>query len=115
MIKIAFFAFKEEPMCFIHVLLNALYASEKGLKAKIILEGTATKLIPELFSEKSMFYNFFQKALEKGLVAGVCKACAQKMETSEVAKEKGLTILEDMYGHAGMANFIKQGYTIITL
>uniref|UniRef100_A0A7C4JRK7 Cytoplasmic protein n=1 Tax=Thermodesulfobacterium geofontis TaxID=1295609 RepID=A0A7C4JRK7_9BACT len=115
MVKLAFFAFKEEPMCFIHVLLNALDANEKGFEAKIVLEGAATKLIPELFSEKSMFYNFFKKALEKELLAGVCKACAQKMGTLELAKEKGLTILEDMYGHAGMANFIKQGYTIITL
>lgn len=47
---------------------------------------------------------FFKKALEKGLLAGVCKACAQKMGTLELAKEKGLIILEDMYGHAGMEN-----------
>ncbi|WP_028841273.1 hypothetical protein [Thermodesulfobacterium hveragerdense] len=113
--KISFFAFKEEPMCFIHVLLNALDIAEKGIEVKVVLEGASTKLIPELFSEKSMLYNLFQKCLEKNLIAGVCKACAQKMGTLEIAKEKGLEILEDMYGHAGMANFIKKGYTIITL
>jgi hypothetical protein len=45
---------------------------------------------------------FFLKPLEKGLLTGVCKACVQKMGTLELAKEKGLIILEDMYGHAGM-------------
>jgi hypothetical protein len=47
---------------------------------------------------------FFKKALEKGLLVGVCKTCVQKMGTLELAKEKGLIILEDMYGHAGMEN-----------
>ena len=35
-------------MCFIHVLLNALDMGHKGYDAKIIIEGAATKLIPEL-------------------------------------------------------------------
>jgi hypothetical protein len=46
--KFALFVFNGDPMCFIHVLLNALDMSEKGYEAKIIIEGAATKLVPEL-------------------------------------------------------------------
>jgi len=35
-------------MCFIHVLLNALDMQAKGYAPKIIIEGAAVKLIPEL-------------------------------------------------------------------
>lgn len=113
--KIAIFAFRGEVMCFIHVLLNAIYFKEKGIEVKVIIEGEATKLVPEFFSEKSSLYNLFQKAWEKGLIEGICKACAQKMGTLELAKEKNIKILEDMYGHAGIAPFINEGYEIITL
>ncbi|MCS7278754.1 MAG: hypothetical protein NZ530_01675 [Thermodesulfobacteriaceae bacterium] len=113
--KVVIFAFRGESMCFIHVLLNAIDMKEKNMEVKVVLEGESTKIIPELFSEKSTLYNLFQKAWEMDLIAGICKACAQKMGTLELAKQKNFTILEDMYGHAGMASFIKEGYEVITL
>ena len=41
--KVALFAFKGEPMCFIHVLLNALDMSKRGYEVKIVIEGAATR------------------------------------------------------------------------
>ena len=46
--KIALFVFNGDPMCFIHVLLNALNMKVKGDEAKIIIEGASVKLIPRL-------------------------------------------------------------------
>ena len=46
--KFALFVFNGDPMCFIHVLLNALDMSDKGYEVKIIIEGAATQLISEL-------------------------------------------------------------------
>jgi len=46
--KFALFVFNGDPMCFIHVLLNALDMKAKGFEAKIIIEGASVKLIPEL-------------------------------------------------------------------
>ncbi len=45
--KFALFAFNGDPMCFVHVLLNALDMKERGNEVKIILEGASVKLIPE--------------------------------------------------------------------
>ncbi len=46
--KVALFAFNAEFMCFIHVLLNALDMNATGMDVKIVIEGSATKLIPDL-------------------------------------------------------------------
>ena len=112
--KFALFVFNGDPMCFIHVLLNALDMSAKGYDAKIIIEGAATKLISELEKKEHPLHQLWQKAKSQGLVEGVCKACANKMETLAEAKTQGLTLLEDMLGHPGMARYRDAGFEIIT-
>ncbi len=42
--KILFYAMREEKMCFVHVLLNALELHEAGHEIKIIFEGMSVKL-----------------------------------------------------------------------
>lgn len=112
--KYVLFAFRGESMCFIHVLLNALDMHAKGLEVKVVIEGEATKLIPQFYEEDSPIYLLSQRVLSKGLVEGVCKACSQKFGTYEISVNKGLKILEDMANHAGMGRFLKEGYQIIT-
>ena len=112
--KFALFVFNGDPMCFIHVLLNAIDMSEKGHDTKIIIEGAATKLIPELEKKANPLHQLWKKAKEKGLVEGVCKACSNKMETISEAKTLGLPLLEDVLGHPGMARFRDAGFEIIT-
>jgi hypothetical protein len=112
--KIALFVFNGDPMCFIHVLLNALDMDEKGYDAKIIIEGAATKLIPELEKKGNPLHQLWKQAKGEGLVEGACKACSKKMETIASAKAQGLPLLEDMLGHPAMARYSEAGYEIIT-
>ena len=112
--KFALFVFNGDPMCFIHVLLNAIDMAAKGYEAKIIIEGAATKLIPELDKKANPLHQLWKKAKTEGLVEGVCKACANKMETIGEAKTQGLPLLEDVLGHPGMARFRDAGFEIIT-
>lgn len=112
--KFALFVFNGDPLCFIHVLLNALDIKAKGHEAKIILEGASVKLIPELVQPGNPLNGLWKKNLAAGLVAGVCKACSNKLGTYEAAKEQGLTFLDDMSGHPGMAAYRDNGYEIIT-
>ena len=100
--KFALFVFNGDPMCFIHVLLNALDMDAKGHEAKIILEGASVKLIPELVKPENPLNGLWKKNLEAGLVEGVCKACSGKLGTLDAAKEQGLKLLNDMSGHPGM-------------
>jgi hypothetical protein len=112
--KYALFAFNGDAMCFIHVLLNGLDLKAKGQEVKIVFEGAACRLVPELGEVSHPFHQLYAKAREEGLFDGICKACAQKMGSLEAARGQGLTILEDMSGHAGMAPYILEGYRIIT-
>lgn len=112
--KIVLFAFNGDFMCFVHVLLNALDLKEKGHEVKIVIEGDATKLIPELKKAGNPMYALYQKTKDSGLIDGVCKACSNKMGTLEEAKKEGFKLLDDMNGHPGMAGYIKKGFEVIT-
>jgi hypothetical protein len=112
--KIVLFAFNGEFMCFIHVLLNALDMKNKGYDVRIVIEGAATKLIPELVADGNPMYALYSNVKEKKLIDGVCRACSYKMGTLKQAEAQGLRLLDDMSGHPGMANYKEQGFEIIT-
>ena len=112
--KVAFFVFNGEPMCFIHVLLNALDMNDKGYEVKIVIEGSATKLIPELAKEDNPMHRFYEKAKGLDLIDGVCKACSNKMGTLDAVKAQGLRLLDEMTGHPSMARYRDEGFEIIT-
>jgi hypothetical protein len=112
--KIAFFVFNGDPMCFIHVLLNALEMAEKGKKVQIVIEGASTKLLPDLSRKENALHDLWQKVKEKELVAGVCKACSSKTGTLDSAKEQHLAVLDEMKGHPSIARYQDEGYAVIT-
>jgi hypothetical protein len=112
--KVAMFVFNGDPMCFIHVLLNGLDLSEKGNEVRIIVEGSATKLIPELVKEDHPLHTLYRKALEKDLIVGACKACSAKLGVNQPVEETGLPLLDDMHGHPGMAPYLDGGFEIIS-
>jgi hypothetical protein len=99
--KIALFAFNGELMCFVHVLLNALDMKEQGFEVKIVIEGSATKLIPDF-------------GVEGNLLNGPYNKVRAEMGTAEDAKTMGLALLGDMWGHPSMAKYLKEGYEVIT-
>jgi hypothetical protein len=112
--KIALFVFNGDPMCFIHVLLNALDMQSKGYECKIIIEGAATKLVSELVQEDNPMHKLWEKVKAGGLVDGVCKACSNKMGTLKSAEDQGLTFLDEMTGHPSMTRYHDAGFEIIT-
>ncbi len=112
--KFALFVFNGDPMCFIHVLLNALDMSDKRNEVKIIIEGATSRLISELEKKANPLHQLWKNAKSKGLVEWVCKACANKMETISEAKAQGLPLLEDMLGHPCMARYRDAGFETIT-
>jgi hypothetical protein len=112
--KIVLFAFNGEAMCFIHVLLNGLDMKAAGCDVKIVIEGAATKLIPQLDDRASLLYGLFQKARDQGIVEGACRACSAKMGTIHYAEAMVLPLLDDMSGHPGMARYMAEGYEMVT-
>ncbi|MGQ9748081.1 MAG: cytoplasmic protein [Candidatus Caldatribacteriaceae bacterium] len=114
MSKVVFFVFREEETCSIHVLLNALDGQKRGHTSYIVFEGGATGLIP-LFSKSSHpLHNLYRDAKERGLIAGVCRACSVKMGVLKDVEEEKLPILDDMKGHPSIHRFLEEGFTVLT-
>ncbi|WP_339133886.1 MAG: DsrE family protein [Candidatus Electrothrix sp. GW3-4] len=113
--KTIIFAFQGNPLCFIHVLLNALNMANQGMEGKIILEGEAVRLVPEMAQADHFLHNLYSKVKEKGLLVGACQACSRKMGVAEAVSAEGIPLIGEMAGHPAMAEYMKQGYTVMTL
>ena len=112
--KFALFAFNGDPMCFIHVLLNTLDLEKHGNSVKLVIEGSAAKLIPDLVSPDSPLNHLFQEVKDRGLIDCVCNACAEKMGVIASVRDLDLPLCAEMKGHPSMARYIEEGYEIIT-
>ncbi len=112
--RVALFAFNGELMCFVHVLLNALDMKERGYEVKLVIEGSATKLVIELAKKDNPMHNLYISIKEAGLIDGVCKACSSKMGVLDAVKAEGLKLLDEMKGHPSMARYHEEGFQIIT-
>ena len=66
--KTVLYVFNGDPMCFIHVLLNALDMQAKDFECRIVVEGSATKLIPELAGPDHPLNKLWEKTKAAGLV-----------------------------------------------
>lgn len=112
--KVLLVAFNGELVCFAHVLLNALDMHSKGFDVKIVIEGTAVKLIPELEKEENPFRALYKQAREINLIEGVCKACSTQMKTVDQVEKAGLVLLGEMKGHPSIGRYVTEGFTVIT-
>ncbi len=110
--KIAIFTFMGEKMCFIHGLLNAVAMKKSGMEVKLILEGQSVALVEEFMESKNPL---FQKAINMGIVDGICKACSNQMGVLSYNEQSGILLLDEMEGHPSMARYIEDGYEIITM
>jgi hypothetical protein len=125
--KFALFAFNGDPMCFVHVLLNALDIKEKGHEVALVVEGSATKLVKLLsggegledFAEKNpqmykMIADLFAQVKDADMISCVCQACSNMMGSLEDAKELALPLCSELKGHPSMSRYIDEGYEIIS-
>ena len=113
--KYVLYAFNGDPMCFVHVLLNSLDMHAKGYAVKVVIEGSATKLIKEFHeNEKAPFRDLYVQLKNRKIISAVCRACANKMGALEAAEAEKLPIVGDMNGHPSMSKYIDDGFQVIS-
>ena len=112
--KVVLVAFNSEFMCFVHVLLNALDMNSRGFDVKIVIEGAATALIPELIKEGNPMAALYKKVKDLELIHAVCWACSTKLQTLWAVEKEGLPLGDEMGGHPSIASYVEQGYEVIT-
>jgi len=112
--KFALFAFNGDPMCFIHVIINALDLHNQGFEVKVIVEGSATKLASEFDNENNPFIDMYKKLKDLDLISCFCRACSNKMNSIKKVEELKFPVCAELHGHPSMAKYINDGYEIIT-
>jgi len=112
--KTIIFAFRGDPMCFVHVLLNGLDLAERGMEGKIIIEGDAVALIPKMAKPGHFLNQLYTRARDRDVIVGACRACSTKLGVAEAVKKEGVELIGKMSGHPAMSTYIEQGYTILT-
>ncbi len=112
--KTVLFVFNGDPMCFIHVLLNALDLHAHGHESSIVMEGASVALAPELVKPGHPLAALFVQVREKGLLAGACKACSVKLGVAAGVEAAGIALIGDMSGHPSMRSYLDAGWQVIT-
>jgi len=113
--KVVIFAFVGELPCFAHALINGLDMKKRGWDVKLVIEGSATKLIKDLADPEKPFAALYQKARDAGIIDCVCRACCKMMGALAAAEEQGLPLCDELGGHPSMARYIEAGYRIISM
>jgi predicted peroxiredoxin len=115
--NVSIWAFRGDPICIVHVFLNALNMDKLGYNVNIVFEGESTKLIKTYHheKEKAPYYKLYLEVKEKRLISAVCRACSTKMGSIKEAEAESLPLVGDMSGHPPMSKYIEDGYQIITI
>lgn len=112
--KTVLFAFRGDPLCFVHVLLNGLDLYSNGHEGKIVLEGESVTLVEKMSQPGHFLSDLYQKAMSAGIIYGACKACSAKLKATEAVEKAGIPLVGDMSGHPAISAFLTQGYQVIT-
>lgn len=112
--KVVLVAFNGDPICFVHVLLNALDMKARGLEVRLVIEGAATRLIGELHDPQRPFHGLYRQVREQSLVDCVCQACASKTGSLEEARRQGLPLCAEMAGHPSLGRYLEAGWEVIS-
>lgn len=112
--KVALFPFNGDVMCFIHVLLNGLDMHARGYAVKIVVEGTACAVLPQIADSHHFMHKLYVQAKGAGLFVGACHACSVKQHVDEAITAEGIALIGDMSGHPSMAQYMDAGYEVIT-
>jgi len=112
--KYVLFAFNGDPICFVHVILNAFDMREKGHEVKVVLEGSAVTIPRAMTEPGAAFAPLWENLKSSGMIDVVCKACSAKLGVTKEAEVQGLPLGGDMKGHPSMSAYTDQGYTVIT-
>jgi hypothetical protein len=113
--KFALYAFNGDPMCFVHVLLNGIDLAEKGNEVKIVMEGNATALVPELMKDgDTPSHALYKKAKQQGLIAEACRACSHKMGVLQEVEKQQIALRSEMSGHPSFSLDLEDGWEVLT-
>lgn len=103
--KFVIYALNGDANCFLHVLLTVLDMDSKGYEVRLVIEGSAICLTKNPDEHGVLFANLFQTVKDRGLIDETRLTCAVG-----VGAEGSM----EVSGTPGMADYLKDGYQVIT-
>jgi hypothetical protein len=120
--KVLFVLFSDDVCRQNHALMYALELREKGHEVKLILEGSATRMVSALGDAAAGPGALLREARDKGILAGACgrasSGCASEdpaRKVADVAEAAGVRLLSEMRGHASVEPFVRDGYELVVV
>jgi hypothetical protein len=55
-----------------------------------------------------------REARSLDIIHGACRACSAKLKAADAVEKEGIPLIGEMSGHPAMADFIAEGYEVIT-
>ncbi len=97
-----------------HALLYALDLNEHGLEVKLYFDGEGTAWSRKLQEPDEKLRQYFDQAMEKGLIDTVCNYCAHAFKSIEQAKSLNVKLSSEG-GHIPVGEMAREGYELITV
>ena len=99
--------------------MYAIDLHRAGHEIKIILEGKGTLALRRLAQGDERFIGYYKEACKLGILVGACRTASrgcvdENDDVQEIAKQYSLALLDDLMGHAGITNYVDEGYEIVT-
>lgn len=117
--KLLFVLFSDRVCTLNHAFLYALDLTARGHEVAVLLEGEAIAAAVAMDDGASRFSGLFRAAVAKGIVRGACRTaaggCARAAVSSvaDAITARGLPLLADLDGHAGIGAYVDEGFEIV--
>lgn len=97
-------------------LVNALEfakeLSEQNQQVSIVFDGAGTQWIAKLEDQEHDVHELYKAVQEQ--VDGACKYCSKAFGVINEIRKSGINLLDDYDGHPSLANYVSQGYQVVS-
>ena len=104
-----------------HALLYALDLTERGHEVALILEGPAIAATVAMDDGQGRFSQLLRAVRERGLLRGACRTAAGGCASTDPGARvleglgaRGIPLLDELDGHAGVGEYVDRGYELVT-
>jgi len=86
--------------------------ADQNQEVAIIFDGAGTKWIPALEDENHDMHPLYKAV--RTHIDGACKFCSKAFGVINEVRKSDISLLDDYDGHPSLANYVSQGYQVVT-
>ena len=107
--QIVIFVSTGDPICFEHAMMKTCEFADNGNEVVMVIEGPAVVRIGEYSEREDLYSKNYARIKKEGLIAGVCKDCAERYGVLEEAKKQGLPLAAS---HPNIKDYLEKRFEV---